>query len=205
MDPGAFAGIWLQNAPNDVSSNDAANAPERPSAVTRHTTVSHKPAKPPFDDGEGGGRRERMRDDIRRRFNDVRPSAATHRRHTSADHRPAVPPDDDDGGVLGGILRRVSDSAAHQKPAEILSDDEQESSKKKEVFLKDMRPRIEFVRRRIEMMHAGEEEFEEYMGSLEETAEKDAEDEGGGECEKDEWLEVYMERLSKRLSKYTES
>jgi hypothetical protein len=192
MDPGAFAGLWLQNAPNDGPSNDAANASERPSAVARNTTATHKPAKPPFDDGEGGGRRERMREDIRRRLNDVRPSAARHRRHTSADHRPAKPPDDDDGGVLGGILRRVSDSAAHQKPAEILPDDEQESNKKKrEAFLKDMRPRIEFVRRRIEMMHAGDEEFEEYMGSLEKTTDKDADD------REDEQFEEYMERLSK--------
>jgi hypothetical protein len=195
MDPGAFAGLWLQNAPKDDSTNDAANAPACPSAVTRHTTANHKPAKHPSDDGEGGGRRERMREDIRRRFNDVRPSAV--RRHTSADHRPARPPSDNDEGggraegVLEGILRRVSDSAAHQKPAEIISDDEHESNKKREAFLKNMRPRIEFVRRRIEMMQAGEEEFEEYMESLDETTDKHAED---GE---DEQFEEYMERLSK--------
>jgi hypothetical protein len=136
-----------------------------------------------------------MREDIWRRFNDVRPSAV--RRHMSADHRPAKPPSNDDEGggrtdrVLGDILRRVSDTAASYKPAETLSSEEQESNEKREAFLKDMRPRIEFVRRRIEMMHAGEEEFEEYMESLEKTTDKDAED---GE---DEDFEEYMERLSK--------
>ena len=136
-----------------------------------------------------------MRDDIWRRFHDARPSTA--RRHTSAGHRPARPPSEDDEGggrtegVLGGILRRVSDSAAHQKPTEILSSDEQESHKKREAFLKDMRPRIDFVRRRIEMMHAGDQEFEEYMESLEKTTDKDAED------EEDEEIEEYLERLSK--------
>lgn len=93
--------------------------------------------------------------------------------------------------MLGGILQRVSDSAAHQKPADILSSDEQESDEKREAFLKDMRPRTDFVRRRIKIMHAGEEEFEEYMESLEKTTDKDAED------EEDEEIEEYLERLSK--------
>jgi len=180
----------LQNAPNDGTPNNAANAPARPPAVTHH-----KPAKPPSDDGEGGGRRERLREDIRRRFHDARHSTA--RRHTSADYRPAKPPSEDDEGggrtdrVLGGMLRRVSDSAAHQKPAGILFSDEQESREKRESFLTDMRPRVDFVRRRIEMMHAGEAEFEEYMESLERTADKNAED------REDEEVEQYLERLSK--------
>jgi hypothetical protein len=93
--------------------------------------------------------------------------------------------------MLGDTRRKVNDTAANDKPAETFSGDEQESNEKRERFLEDVRPRVDFVRRRIEMMHAGEEQFEEYIESLEKTTDKDT------EGEEDEEFVEYMERQSK--------
>ena len=149
MDPGAFAGLWQQNAPNDGSSNAPANAASRPSSVTRGSTASHGPLRSSSGDDAGSGRAER---------------------------------------VLGGLMRTVSDTAALHKSTENPPDDEQEKKKKREEFLKDVKPRVEFVRLRIRMMNAEDKEFEEYMESLEKTADKN---EGDGV---DEEFEEYMHR-----------
>ena len=85
-------------------------------------------------------------------------------------------------------MRTVSDTAALHKSTENPPDDEQEKKKKREEFLKDVKPRVEFVRLRIRMMNAEDKEFEEYMESLEKTADKN---EGDGV---DEEFEEYMHR-----------
>ena len=85
MDPGAFAGLWQQNAPNDGSSNAPANAASRPSSVTRGSTASHGPLRSSSGDDAGSGRTERMLGGIMRTVSDT---AALHKSTEN-------PPDDE--------------------------------------------------------------------------------------------------------------
>ncbi|OSS46904.1 hypothetical protein B5807_09029 [Epicoccum nigrum] len=48
MDPATFAGLWLQNAPNDGSSNVSTNAASRSSPVTRDKVANQEPSKKNF-------------------------------------------------------------------------------------------------------------------------------------------------------------